>query len=173
MSLSVLNRLDKGVAAGEQWLLVLLCAALTLVMIAQVVLRYFFNAPLFWAEEICAQFLAFITAFGLSYLTYTKHHICIDFVLNSLGKKGHTAVALVLDILLLAVMAAVCAYAWQWVLRPEVQTEISGTTGLPRWYSFIALPLALSFLCFHQIVLIANRCAGTLSEPLHHDMSGV
>ncbi|STZ77150.1 TRAP transporter small permease [Bergeriella denitrificans] len=173
MSLSLLNRLDSRLARGEQWLLVLFCGLLALIMITQVVLRYFFDAPLFWAEEICAQLLAFITAFGLAYLTHTRQHICIDFAVNALGTKSRKTVMLLTDILLLALTAVLCFYAWAWVLRPEVQAEVSGTTGLPRWHTFAALPLALTLLCFHQFAATANRCAGNAPATAHHEPTGV
>ncbi|QEY23863.1 TRAP transporter small permease [Neisseria animalis] len=162
--LSLLNRLDSGIARGEQWLLAVFCGILTLIMVIQVVLRYFFNAPLFWAEEISTQLLAFITALGLAYLTHTKQHICIDFVIGKLNGKARTAVALVSNTLLLALMTVLCFYAWEWVLRPEVQAEISGTTGLPRWYTFAALPVALTLLCLHQTVVTVNHCTGSQTE---------
>ena len=44
---AVLNRIDRAVGRCEYALLVLLMAALTLILVAQVVCRYFFGSPIF------------------------------------------------------------------------------------------------------------------------------
>src|SRR5690625_6923836 len=72
----------------EKLLLFLFCLCLTGIMVTQVVLRYFFGAPLFWAEEVSVQFLIFMTVFGVSYLTKLHQHISIDFILEQLNAKG-------------------------------------------------------------------------------------
>lgn len=158
--LSVLNRIDHAVAQLEKALLVFFCFILTMIMIAQVIFRYFFGSPIFWAEEISVQFLVFITAFGVSYLTQQKQHIKIDFILVQLSPLRRSQLMAVLDILFLALMALICFYSWEWVLRPDVQVETSGTTGLPRWYNYMALPIALSFLCWHQLIVLINTFFG-------------
>lgn len=125
-------------------------------MIAQVVLRYFFSSPLFWAEEISVQFLIFMTVFGISYITQKKQHISIDFLISQISDENKKKVENVMGVLFFLLMAFLCFYSWEWVLRADVQMEKSGTTGLPRWYTYISFPIALSFLCWHQLVVLAN-----------------
>ena len=158
--LFILNRIDHAVGQLEKALLVFFCFVLTMIMIAQVILRYFFSSPIFWAEEISVQLLVFITAFGISYLTQQKQHIKIDFVLAQLSDSSKKQLMTVLDLVFLALMAVICYYSWEWVLRPDVQVETSGTTGLPRWYNYMVLPVALSFLCWHQFVALLNTFCG-------------
>lgn len=47
---TIVERLDAVLAAVETGVVVLLTAAITAIMMTQVVLRYVFSAPLFWAE---------------------------------------------------------------------------------------------------------------------------
>ncbi len=154
--LVVLNRLDALLAQLEKALLVLFCFALTAIMISQVILRYFFSSPIFWAEEISVQFLIFISVFGISYITYKNQHISIDFLLVQMSGKTRKWVGFSLGVIFLFLMSFLCFYSWEWVLRPDVQIEKSGTTGLPRWYNYVAMPIAFSFLCWHQLVILIN-----------------
>ena len=154
--LRVLNGMDSILGHIEKILLFLFCLALTGIMITQVILRYFFGSPIFWAEEVSVQFLIFITVFGVSYLTKIQQHISIDIILTQLGPAASKALKIILGLFFLILMLFICFYAWEWVLRPDVQAEKSGTTGLPRWYTYISLPLALSFLCWHQFVVLLN-----------------
>ena len=55
------DAIDRRLAQAERALLVAVCAALVLLMMAQVVLRYVFSAPLFWAEEAAVQLLVLMT----------------------------------------------------------------------------------------------------------------
>lgn len=160
--LNTLNKIDQYLLCAEKSMMVAFGMLLTLIMTAQVILRYFFSAPLFWAEEISVQLLIFITLFGLAYLSKTRQHVFIDFVLNLLGDKWRRMVVIGLDILLLLLIGFICYYAWHWVMRADVQVEMSGTTGLPKYYSYSAVPIALSLLCWHQLVIVINwllRCA--------------
>ena len=63
-----IQQLDRGLARVERWLLIATAAAMTIIMMTQVVMRYFFSAPIFWAEEISVQLLVLMTLFGLSLL---------------------------------------------------------------------------------------------------------
>ncbi|GGE72554.1 TRAP-type C4-dicarboxylate transport system permease small subunit [Paenalcaligenes hominis] len=155
--LSALNRIDFFISRIEKALLVFFGLALTTIMIAQVILRYFFSSPIFWAEEISVQFLIFITVFGISYITQQKQHISIDFLLSQIKSEKKRIAEIITGILFFILMIGLCFYSWEWVLRADVQMEKSGTTGLPRWYTYAAFPVALSCLCWHQFIVVINR----------------
>lgn len=53
----------------EETIMVFLVSALTIVMMLQVILRYIFNAPLYWAEEFCSYCLVWSTFVSLGFCT--------------------------------------------------------------------------------------------------------
>lgn len=162
--ISILNKIDVFINKIEKLLLFVFGLSLTLIMISQVILRYFFSSPIFWAEEIAVQFLIFITAFGLSCLAKAKGLISVDFLLIALGDKYSFLLKIINDFLLLILVAFLLYYSWDWVLRADVQMEMSGTTGLPKWYSYASFPIAFSFLCFHQTVIFINNFSSINKE---------
>jgi TRAP-type C4-dicarboxylate transport system permease small subunit len=38
-----------------------------------------------------------------------------------------------------------------WASDPLVQADVSGTTGLPRWYNYAVASVAICFMAYHQI----------------------
>lgn len=150
----LIQKLDRGVASAERVLVVVLTAAITLIMMAQVILRYAFNSPIFWAEEVSVQLLVFVTLFGLSLLVHQNQLVTIDFLPRALPLCARHALLALLGAITLVLFAYIGWLSWEWVQRDDVRIELSATTQLPRWYNYSAVPLALALLVWHQFVAI-------------------
>ena len=167
--LSIVQRADDGLAALERVLVIALTAAIACIMMAQVVLRYFFSSPIFWAEEISVQLLVFTSLFGLSLLTRANELVSIDFLPRALPERQRHALFAALGLVMFAILVFVAWLSWNWIAQPDVRIELSATTQLPRWYNYSALPLAMAAMSFHQLVgvlrhirnLIKHEGAGT------------
>jgi TRAP-type C4-dicarboxylate transport system permease small subunit len=151
------ERADAALAAAEQVLVVLLTAGIAAIMMVQVVLRYFFGAPLFWAEEISVQLLVFASVFGLSLLTRRGDLVSIDFLPRALSPRARQALLALLGAVMLAIVAFVAWLGWDWIGRPEVRMELSATTQLPRWYTYAVLPVGLACMALHQCAAILRH----------------
>lgn len=154
---AIIQRADGTLAAAEHVVVVLLTGSITAIMMAQVVLRYFFSAPLFWAEEISVQLLVFASAFGLSLLTRRGDLVSIDFLPRALSPRVRHALMAALGLLMLAMLVFVVVLAWSWISRPEVRLELSATTQLPRWYSYAVLPAGLACMALHQSAAVLRH----------------
>jgi TRAP-type C4-dicarboxylate transport system permease small subunit len=152
--LSKLLLLDALIAQIERILVQVICLALTLILMTQVILRYGFSRPLFWAEEISVQLLVFMTLFGVGLLIHKQQLIAIDIVSSRIRGRAKTYLDLLLCTVATVVVGAVAMEATQWVLRPEVQVELSPTTQLPIWYSYAMLPTAFYFMLVHQLTAL-------------------
>lgn len=147
--IKLIERLDRGVARVEFTLLIVLIAALTLILSTQVVLRYVFSSPLFWAEEVSVQILISATFIGVSYLTFADSLVRVDFLIDQLPQGIQNALIFLLRLAGFGVLAIFCYYATDWILRPEIKTDISPTTGLPRWYNYSILVGAFYCMTWH------------------------
>lgn len=154
---SAIQRIDDALARIERVLVIALTAAITLIMMAQVVLRYFFSAPIFWAEEISVQLLVFTTLFGLSVLVRSGELVSIDFLPRALTPKARHALLALLGLVLLTLLVFVAWLGWGWISRPEVRIELSATTQLPRWYSYAFLPVAIAAMAWHQFAAVLRH----------------
>ncbi|MBR9883644.1 MAG: TRAP transporter small permease [Oceanospirillales bacterium] len=150
--LTIINWVNAGLARLEKWLLIALSASLGLLLVTQVLLRYLFDAPLFWAEEIAVQILVAMSFVGVSYLIYRQHLVAIDFIYLMLTKPLRRLVHSLFQLVALATLVLFAWLTYQWVSDPLVQSELSPTTQLPRWYNYSVLLIALVAMSFHQLV---------------------
>lgn len=144
-------KVNDSIAKLEVFLTVIFMALLVLIMVVQVVLRYVFNSPLFWAEEISLQLLVLITLFGVSYLTYKKSFLQVDLLQHYLSAKMKHVLSTVLAIINLLVFVVLAYLFVTWATDPMVQADVSGTTGIPRWYNYAVASLAICFMAYHQL----------------------
>lgn len=164
---AVLNRIDRAVGRCEYALLVFLMAALTLILVAQVVCRYFFGSPIFWAEDVAVQILTLATCIGVSYLIYRNDMIKVDFLLVMMPPA---AVALMQRAVYLAgfiVLAVMACYAAEWVMRPENRFVVSPTTGLLKWYNYLGIAASFFLMAWHTLVKLfapAGAAAQAVAE---------
>lgn len=152
-----IQRVDRGLAVAERGLVIALTAAIAGIMMVQVVMRYFFSAPIFWAEEISVQLLVFVTLFGLSLLVQQGQLVCIDFLPRALPERARHGLLALLGVVMLALLVFIAWLGWEWVMRPDVRMELGATTQLPRWYNFSALPLAFGLMAWHQFAVIVRE----------------
>ncbi|KEA63911.1 TRAP-type transport system, small permease component, predicted N-acetylneuraminate transporter [Marinobacterium lacunae] len=150
--LTIISWVNRGLAQIEKWTLVALSASLGLLLIVQVVLRYLFDSPLFWAEEVAVQILVAMSFLGVSYLIYRQQLVAIDFIYLMLAKPLRRLASCLFQLVALASLVLFAWLTYQWVSDPLVQSELSPTTQLPRWYNYSVLLIALMAMSFHQLV---------------------
>jgi len=149
-----IQKIDQSLAWAEQVLVIALTAGIAGIMMTQVVMRYFFSAPIFWAEEISVQLLVFVTLFGISLLVQRVQLVTIDFLPRALPDRARHALLAVLGGVMLVLLLFIAKLGWEWINRADVRLELGATTQLPRWYNFSALPLAFGIMAFHQFAAI-------------------
>lgn len=155
-----LEFIDRQVARAEYLLILLLTLFASVVMVSQVILRYLFSNPLFWAEEVSTIALVFITFFGLSHLLYRRELICLDFLKQKAPRPLRQWLEWVIDLCLLVVLVVFIYSSIVWITDPNTQTEYSATLNLPRWISYTVIPVSMTLMGLHQLVHMMRRIAG-------------
>lgn len=93
-----------GVASG------LAILAITAIMTFEVVARYIFSRPTYWALEIVSYLLVATAALGMGYVMQRNGHVAVDVVERRLPRLGR-AVTYRLTLLMAAVFALVLVWA--------------------------------------------------------------
>lgn len=163
----ILKKIDDGIARLEYGVLVLLMAGLTLILVAQVVFRYFFSSPIFWAEDVAIQLLTLATGIGISYLIYQNDMIKVDFFLTIIPKSTAQMLQKIIFGLSFITMLIVSIYATGWVMRPENHYLISPTTGLPKWYNYAWMIVSFYCMGWH---FLAKCISPSPSSDIKEDM---
>ena len=117
--LAGLRRVLALVGIAELWLAVAAFAAVVLLTIVQVGLRYFFEGSLWWAQEV-SQMMILVAYFqGIAYAFKTRQYIVIDFLAGRLSPAAQLYCYLFAQLLVVVFCGVVL---------------IEGTAILPRQY---------------------------------------
>ena len=109
----------------------------------QVLVRYLFNSPLSWGEELAALLLIYLSFFTGDIIYKKKAHISIDFFVNFFPKTLKTTLELVIHIFICLFLMVIFLKSF-----PLIKSQLGYTTAaaLPLPKSFWTLPVPIVFL---------------------------
>ena len=117
-----------------------------LFVVVDVLLRYFFGAPIGWVIEVCEYFLLFTPFLGMAWLVrQAEGHIRIDIVVQALSKRLNAIVNCGGSVLVAVTLMFGTYYtaisAWGHVVR-NVQTP--GVYPIPKGYLMFVITLGFA-----------------------------
>lgn len=119
-------------------------AAITVVLLAQVVMRYMFKSPLVWADEVTRILMVWLTFVGAVLGYRTASHIGISTVIDAVRAHGWNRVAKVLPVVVEAVVLAGCTALLIGGVVILVHTAGHTTPALQLPMALLFLPAPLS-----------------------------
>jgi TRAP-type C4-dicarboxylate transport system permease small subunit len=122
-----------------------LVAAMSIVAVTNVLLRYVFSSPLPWAEEFASTCFIWLVFFGALLCTKQKRHLVVDVVLIALPARLQSIFRLVVDLFVLVLMVLLVYYGWVLMIATTQRTM---SLGIPKSYIYSVVPItaALGFL---------------------------
>ena len=169
------QRLKRLIDAVDTALLSVGCLMLFLLMlivVADVALRYLFNAPLQWSYEIISSYLMPGLFFLAASHTLRAHgHVCVDILHNYVGRRSRYAFETLSSLLATPVFAlATWLSAGNTVKDFVTAAESSSGLGLPTWTISILLPIGFGMLtlrlALHSYGNLASLLTGRDIKPL-------
>lgn len=153
------------------WVELIAAAALltmiVVVILAQVVLRYGWNSPIRWVEEVCVAAMIWLTFMAASLIYKERRHMAL-WSPQAHGRLG-TALGLAIDVLILATSVYIV-----WIAVPIVGIENrSVTTSLPfdlpkGWVFSVPVIAGFASICISAAYFIvegAQRLARNNATP--------
>lgn len=155
---SWLDRLDRALDR----VLYVACAGflilIAVTVITAVTLRYVFNEPPLWAEELPRLFLAWMTFLGIALATRRGENIRVDHYVAKLPPRARMAVEMVMHLLVLAFL--IVAIRWSApVFRLQLNTHAL-STGLSNAWSYAAVPVGCTLAAVYQARLMIRTWRG-------------
>lgn len=137
----------RGVLARlEQFVHIAMCvtagalvAGLAIIMVLQVVRRYFFDQSLDWPDEMAAILLAWITFVGAALAARDNEHIGLPLLQDSLPEPWKSAVIALIDVFVIIVLAVLTWYSIPLVLRTWDQSPV--TFEISRGLLYVVMPV--------------------------------
>ena len=136
-----------------------LCAlAMTLFITLDVFLRYAFNAPTIWANEVSSYLLLVMVFMGAAYALREKAHIRIDVVVSRLPRRVQDWMQVISSIIFLIFTVILGYFTWSIFLDTVRFAETSRSLWdipLAPWQ--VWLPLGLAIISLLLILNIYNE----------------
>lgn len=118
--------------------------ACTFLLFANVVLRYFFQSGIFWAEEALRYLMIWIAFIGAATCVRQGTHVSLDIVINLLPSNQRTAFSLFLDLVGTVVSLFLFKYSLDFVIHARETHQVSSTMGgVPMYLIYSCLPVGL------------------------------
>ena len=147
----MLEKFNMALVNVFRYVLVIAVSAQILLVFATVVLRYFFNRPISWSDELATFLLVYITFFGSFIGANTGKLIKIELAVNAMGpfKKFAQVLAKLLSLVLIGV---ICFYGYKFLFSPIVQRQKSPAMMLPMYVFFWVTPVMMTFLFLSETI---------------------
>lgn len=146
----------------------ILCVGLCVVMIAavfgQVIMRYIFNAPLSWSEELARYAMVYLAMLATALcMRHGQHIALIDAVPLSPGTKR--AVSLLAGAIVAVILFVAMWYATELSLRSARQRTPGLGLSMRDVYAAIPIGLGLSIIGLVLNALLSSRPGGETAGP--------
>ena len=119
-----------------------------------VVARYFFNNPLAWAEEFSRYAFIWVVFLGAAVCTKHGRHIVIDGLALSLPERARVSLAVLVDVLILALMTVLAYYGW---ILTIFTTQPTSTLHVPMSVVYVVVPASAVCIALRSLGSLARR----------------
>jgi C4-dicarboxylate transporter, DctQ subunit len=146
--LSALAGADRALGWLETTFIGAALAFSSVLLFANVVLRYVFLAPIAGVEEVCLYLLVWIVFVGSSVAMRTRGHVAIDLLPRALAPAHRRLLALFVGALILLFLAVFFYFSMAHTLSVKASGQVTPITQAPMWITYLAMPVgsALMFL---------------------------
>lgn len=171
-----MKRLESAFVALNGWMLIVMLSAMTLVVGANIALRYLTAHSLPWADELARYLMIWMTFGGAGLVLRTGGHVAITNLQDALPSLGQKILRGALALGLLLFFCFMVYVGVQYAQR--MQFQVTPAMRIPYLYVYAAMPIGFGLLIIH-LLLIARRfvMAGTYkpsetTEAVENPMPG-
>lgn len=143
----LLNRLEES-------FLCLLLVSMTLLVFAEVVARFGFNAGIHWAQEVTLTMSGWFVLFGASYGVKVGSHIGVDVFVKMLPRHIHRGITILAIVLCLFYCGLFLYGSWIYVGKLHMIGIEMEDLPIPRWMPTSVLLIGFSMLVVRFLVLL-------------------
>jgi TRAP-type C4-dicarboxylate transport system permease small subunit len=143
----IIQRMNRVISAVLNWTIGLIMVGIVIILFIGVILRYLFNAPLFWSEEITLLGMIWMTFLSGPILVRQDKNVCITVVCDLCKPHHSDRIRNLADILVLLILAVMIYLSWQLKGRLAFSTTpaLRISESLFGWALFVGFVLMLYF----------------------------
>jgi C4-dicarboxylate transporter DctQ subunit len=139
---------------------VLLVASVTLNFV-NVVARYFFNASIFWAEEVMLFLMVGCVFLGNGVVAWSGRQLRMDVIVGMMPAPVQKILVLASELVLIAVCLMIVAFAWPVIRDLTMFDQRSQSADIPMVIPQIMVPVGLAIIAILVVVRLFTGGDGT------------
>lgn len=120
-----------------------------LLVVIQIVMRYFFRTPILWINDISTILFIWAILIGLGAAIKNYRLISIDFIASKINKKGRLFIELIVTLLM--VYASVMMFRGGLSLIQRYGQDTLPLSKIPRIYLYVGIPISSVIISFRII----------------------
>jgi C4-dicarboxylate transporter DctQ subunit len=147
------DKVEKSFLAGA----IIVCS---LLLFVNVVMRYVFLLPIYWAEEFVRYLMVWMIFIGASQVTLWGGHVAVDIVPRLLSKRGNIALAFIVNVICILFCIVLAYLSSKQMLRVMRAGQISPALEIPMWIAYLSVPAGTALMLIRFIQQIWLRIQG-------------
>ena len=145
---------------AEEFFMIPLIFAMSLIIFVQVVMRYVFHNSLTWSEEMARYLFVWLVYFSVSYTARREKHIRIDAAINLYPKKLRPYIEIISEIIVLAFSVFIAVTGVTVFQKITWSGQMSPAIGLPMQVVYAAPMIGMALTAIRQVQCIARKVKG-------------
>ena len=141
----------------EAYIIGIIMAYTTVIMIIEVIGRYLFAHSFSWSEELVRYSFAWFTMLGASYAVREKANICVDGLLKKLPEKLAVVIEVIGEVLCIAFMLFLTVSAAKYVVFIHNGGSMASATRIPMAYVYASVPVGFLLISIRMIADVVKR----------------
>lgn len=135
----------------EEWFLIILMCAISVVVIMQVIWRKA-GASLSWSEELARYLMVWISFVGASYGFRFGVHIGVEAFKTWLPYRIERIIDLIADVVIVVLSAMMVKYGIDIIVNVHLKFgQVSPAMRMPMWIAYAAVPVGFTLIFFRNI----------------------
>lgn len=146
-----MNKLESIFLAVNRWALILMLAAMSCIIMANVALRHLTGDSLIWAEEVARHLMVWLTFIGSGLVLRFGGHVAIDNLHAVLPQNVARALR---GAIVLALLVFFGIMIWQGVVYMQAMSfQTTPATGIPFMYIYLGMPVGFVLMGIHLLLI--------------------
>lgn len=128
-----IEKINTVMDLGAKFIMITMVLTITI----QIAMRYIFNSPLKWSEELARFSYGWFCLFGIALVTHDRAHLTVSFLVDRFPRN----IQYILDLFSLIIMLIVfLVVSWSTLQVPEAQGNIRAySLGVPFYFLHMAI----------------------------------
>ncbi len=160
--MNILKLIDAGILNLLKTITITCFVLLTLLVTANVMVRFIPIVSLHWFDEIIELLVAYLVFYGSAALWISREHFSVgDWIEKRLAPRPRHAYRLVIEILALAFAVIFFYYSWQ---LTDAAEDVTNVFAIPKWILYSCLPASGGIMIIYSIRNVVSEIIGIVKD---------